>query len=63
MDTPFMDSVWWAFSELWKKNLIYHGVKVMPYSTKLQTSQFNNNRGCEHRFYKTIILLKNNIKN
>lgn len=38
MDTPFMESVWWAFSELWKKDLIYHGVKVMPYSTKLQTS-------------------------
>ena len=41
MDTPFMESVWWAFSELWKKDLIYHGVKVMPYSTKLQTSLSN----------------------
>jgi isoleucyl-tRNA synthetase len=29
MDLPFMESVWWVFSELWKKNLIYPGYKPM----------------------------------
>ncbi len=29
MDTPFMESVWWVFSELYKKGLIYEGHKAM----------------------------------
>ena len=32
MNTDFMESVWWVFSELVKKGLIYEGVKVMPFS-------------------------------
>ncbi len=35
MDPEFMESVWWVFSELWKKGLIYEGEKVVPYSPKL----------------------------
>ena len=41
MDTPFMESVWWAVAELWKKDLIYQGIKVVPYSTALQTGLSN----------------------
>ncbi len=37
MDAPFMESVWWVISELWKKNLIYQGTKVVPFSTALGT--------------------------
>nr|GEV16422.1 isoleucine--tRNA ligase, cytoplasmic [Tanacetum cinerariifolium] len=37
MDLNFMESVWWVFSELFKKDLIYRGFKVMPYSTGLKT--------------------------
>ncbi|GMJ13010.1 hypothetical protein like AT4G10320 [Hibiscus trionum] len=42
MDLKFMESVWWAFSELYKNNLITNGLKVMPYSTgcKTQISNF-----------------------
>lgn len=29
MDTSFMESVWWVFNELWKKDLIYKGYKPM----------------------------------
>jgi isoleucyl-tRNA synthetase len=29
MDISFMESVWWVFSELWKKDLIYKGYKPM----------------------------------
>lgn len=41
MDTPFMESVWWVFSELYKKGLVYKGYKVMPFSTKLGTPLSN----------------------
>ena len=31
MDTKFMEPVQWAFSELYKKDLIYKGVKILPH--------------------------------
>lgn len=37
MDTSFMESVWWAFSQLYAKGLVYEGFKVMPFSAKLGT--------------------------
>lgn len=45
MNISFMESVWWAFSELWKKDLVYRGFKVMPYSTACTTplSNFESN--------------------
>jgi len=41
MDKSFMESVWWVFSELYQKGLIYEGFKVMPFSTKLGTPLSN----------------------
>lgn len=41
MDKDFMESVWWVFSELYKKNLVYKGFNVMPYSTRLSTPLSN----------------------
>ena len=41
LDTPYMESVWWALSELHKKGMIYRGVKVVPYSTALATPLSN----------------------
>lgn len=41
LDTSFMESVWWAFGQLFSKNLVYRGVKVMPYSTGLMTPLSN----------------------
>jgi isoleucyl-tRNA synthetase len=37
MDTDFMESVWWVFHELWQRDLIYRGTKVVPFSTALGT--------------------------
>jgi isoleucyl-tRNA synthetase len=37
MDTPFMESVWWVFKQLWNKNLLYQGTRVMPISTSFGT--------------------------
>lgn len=41
MDRQYMESVWWAFAELWNKNLIYEGHKVMPYCPRCATSLSN----------------------
>ncbi len=41
MDLSYMESVWWVFSELNKKGLIYKGYKVMPFSAKLGTPLSN----------------------
>lgn len=41
MDASYMESVWWVFKQLWDKNLIYEGSKVVPYSTALHTSLSN----------------------
>ena len=37
MDPWFMESVWWVVKQLWEKNLIYRGLKVVPFSTALGT--------------------------
>ncbi len=37
MDINYMESVLWAFSELYKKGLIYEAYRVMPYSWACET--------------------------
>lgn len=37
MDPWYMESVWWVLKQLWEKDLIYQGVKVVPFSTGLGT--------------------------
>lgn len=34
LDTKYVESVWWALNELWKKDLLYEGFKVVPYCPK-----------------------------
>lgn len=38
MDTTYMESVWWAFSELNKKNLVYEGYKSMHICPRCETT-------------------------
>lgn len=45
LNTSFMESVWWVFSELYKKNMVYRGLRVMPYSTALTTPLSNFEAG------------------
>ncbi len=49
MDTPFMESVWWVFKQLWDKNLIYQGTKVVPFSTALGTVLSNFEAGSNYQ--------------
>lgn len=41
MDRSFMESVWWVFGQLWKKDLVFQGFRVMPYSVRLSTPLSN----------------------
>ncbi|MCC7072993.1 MAG: isoleucine--tRNA ligase [Deltaproteobacteria bacterium] len=49
MDLSFMESVWWAFAELWNKGLVYQGQRVMPYSWRLSTALSNFEAGLDYR--------------
>ncbi|OSD03974.1 isoleucine-tRNA ligase [Trametes coccinea BRFM310] len=41
LNITFMESVWWAFKQLFEKNMVYRGLRVMPYSTGLLTPLSN----------------------
>lgn len=41
MDKNFMESVWWAFSVLYKKDLVYQGRKVVLYCPRCSTPLSN----------------------
>lgn len=45
MNFSFMESVWWVFKQLWDKDLVYRGIKVMPYSTGCKTPLSNFEAG------------------
>ena len=55
MDTPFMESVWWVYKELYKKGLIYEGHRVVPYCPRCSTplSNFEVNQGYKDKQDKT----------
>jgi isoleucyl-tRNA synthetase len=42
MDLSYMESVLWAFQQLYKKGLVYEGHRVMPYSWAMQTPVSNH---------------------
>ena len=52
MDPTFMESVWWVFSQLFQKNLVYQGYKVMPYSTACTTPLSNFEAGLNYKDVK-----------
>ena len=49
MDPNFMESVWWVFRQLFDKNLVYQGYKVMPYSTACGTPLSNFEAGLNYK--------------
>lgn len=52
MDPTFMESVWWVFSQLFQKGLVYQGYKVMPYSTACTTPLSNFEAGLNYKSVK-----------
>jgi len=49
MYPQFMESVWWVFQQLYKKDLVYKGFKVMPYSTACATPLSNFESGQNYK--------------
>jgi isoleucyl-tRNA synthetase len=49
MDPSYMESIWWIFQSLWKKDLVYEGQKILPYCPRCATplSNFETNQGYE----------------
>lgn len=49
MDLSFMESVWWVFKQLFEKDYVYRGFKVMPYSTSCTTPLSNFEAGMNYK--------------
>jgi len=49
MDPEFMESVWWVFSQLHEKGLVYEDFRVMPFSWRLSTSLSNFEANLDYR--------------
>ncbi|MGB8858931.1 MAG: isoleucine--tRNA ligase [Ilumatobacteraceae bacterium] len=41
LDTPYMESVMWAFKTLWEKGLVYEGFRVLAYCWRCETPLSN----------------------
>ncbi len=49
MDFGFMESVWWAFKQLWEQGRVYKSHRIMPYSWKLSTPLSNFEAGSNYK--------------
>ena len=54
MDKDYMQSVWWAFKELYEKGKIYEGEKVLMYDTKFATPVSKNEVTMDNDAYQTV---------
>ena len=52
MDNEFMESVWWAFKELYEKGKIYEGEKILVYCTKDATPISKSEVAMENSYQK-----------
>jgi isoleucyl-tRNA synthetase len=52
LDTSYMESVMWAFKQLWDKGLIYQGFKVLPYCWRCETPLSNHELRMDDDVYK-----------
>jgi isoleucyl-tRNA synthetase len=53
MDNTFIESVWWALSELNRRKLVYEGVRVLPYCPRCETPIANSEIAMDNS-YKDI---------
>jgi isoleucyl-tRNA synthetase len=54
MDLSFMESVLWAFKELWSRGLIYESYRVVPYSWAAQTPLSNFETRLDNAFRERV---------
>ena len=49
MDKNYMESVWWTFKQVFDKDLVYRGTKIMPFSTACNTVLSNFEAGSNYK--------------
>lgn len=54
MDKDFMESVWWAFKQLYDAGKIYEGAKVLMYDTSFATPVSKNEVTMDNDAYRTV---------
>ncbi len=54
MDKDFMESVWWAFKQLYEAGKIYEGEKVLMFDTKFATPVSKNEVTMDNDAYQTV---------
>ncbi|WP_276527599.1 class I tRNA ligase family protein, partial [Burkholderia multivorans] len=52
LDVNYMESVIWAFKQLWDKGLVYEGYRVLPYCWKDQTPLSSHELRMDDDVYK-----------
>lgn len=67
MDKDFMESVWWAFKQLYEAGKIYEGEKVLMYDTKFATPVSKAEVTMDNDAYQTVtdpsVYVKFKLKN
>ncbi|MCL5795048.1 MAG: isoleucine--tRNA ligase [Patescibacteria group bacterium] len=60
MDNNYIESIWWVFSQIYEKDLIYKGFKSMPYCPRCGTplSNFETNLGYRENVSDPSIYIK-----
>jgi isoleucyl-tRNA synthetase len=53
LNVEYMESVIWAFKQLWDKGLVYEGYRVLPYCWKDETPLSNHELRMDDDVYKT----------
>ncbi|OBI22830.1 isoleucine--tRNA ligase [Mycobacterium sp. E2462] len=53
LDLPYMESVIWAFKQLWDKGLAYEGYRVLPYCWRDQTPLSNHELRMDDDVYQS----------
>ena len=52
LDATYMESVMWAFKQLWDKGLVYQGFKVLPYCWRCETPLSNHELRMDEDTYR-----------
>ena len=59
MDTKYMESIWWTFKQMFDKDLVYRGSKIMPFSTACNTVLSNFEAGSNYQdVYDPAVIVK-----
>lgn len=65
MDRDYIESVWWVFSQIYQKGLVYQGYKSLPYCPRCGTplSNFELNQGYKDNVEDPSAYIKFSINN